>query len=232
MSPLPGNSSLVIYSKLEPGWEALLLRTHVASSPSSHHRSTESGGQGRRSQKEGGQKSRWEERSRTKRDQDEAMWPGCSQRLSRGPGRCRQGGGPSDPARGGRATILCARGWGGHCPSYCPDKGQPRARHLDTHPADSLPHSPQLAGADLAELERGPERSVAREVTAAISNGSAVLPGGQQCQCRGEEEAGCCTRWTTKLWRPSESQADPRFWGHMLSSTTAANPGCTGGQCT
>ena len=133
---------------------------------------------------------------------------------------------------GAGPPFSAPRGWGGHCPSYCPDKGQPRARHLDPHPADSLPHSPQLAGADLAELERSPERSVAREVTAAISNGSAVLPGGQQCQCRGEEEAGCCTRWVTKLWRSSESQADLRFWGHMLSSTPAANPGCGGGQCT
>lgn len=46
---------------------------------------------------------------------------------------------------------------------------------------------------------------MAREVTTVMSNGSAMLPGYQWCQCGGEEEAWDCTRWVTKLWRPSES---------------------------
>lgn len=132
-SPLLENSSLVIYSKLGPRWEAPLLRTHVASSTDCRHWSTESGGQGLRSQKEGGQKSRWGEKSRTKRDQDEVMWPGCSQRISCGSGCCGQDGGLSAQLEAGPGPPFSALRRG-HCPSSSPDKGQPRARNLNPHP--------------------------------------------------------------------------------------------------
>ena len=84
------------------------------------------------------------------------MRPGCSQRISRGSGRCgRDGGLSAQPEAGPGPPFSDPRR--GHCPSSSPDKGQPRARNLNPHPefprhTDSLP-SPQLAGTDLAMLE-------------------------------------------------------------------------------